>query len=147
MSGIKDKVVQTFIEELFEKTHNWQVNSLNGENNQIRPEEMRATLLSWLGEHEQAIINPSLMLVGFDPHFNTPVELLHMISLSIVKYVWHTSHTHGRTTKNQFLQFTYRLQMSTDYLSNPSKLHYELCQLVDWLATQNTDPISCFQVI
>ena len=49
--------------------------------------------------------------IGYDPHEDTPIELLHTILLGIVKYVWHDTHTAWKDAEKAL--FSVRLQ-STD---------------------------------
>ena len=47
---------------------------------------------------------------GYDPHCDTPIKLLHTILLSVVKYVWHSTHTIWK--ESQKALFSLRLQVT-----------------------------------
>lgn len=123
-TGTKDKIVQMFIDELIGKMCKGHVNA-NGQ--QISPENIESMLRSWLAKHENNIINLSFTLPGFDPHTDTPIELLHTISLGIAKCIWHSSHTPWK--KDQESTFAVCLQAANvDGLSiQPICANYIMC--------------------
>ncbi|EDR00603.1 uncharacterized protein LACBIDRAFT_334078 [Laccaria bicolor S238N-H82] len=78
-------------------------------------EEISNRLMMWVGERKGELLNPSistpalpLLDPGYDPHLDTPIELLHTILLGIIKYVWYS--THSTWKDNQKLLFSLRLQ-------------------------------------
>ena len=89
-SGVKDKIVQLFIDEMLSKGRDEQ----RSEDGDIILQVDKTNVLeAWLAEYANTIMNPSLVMPGFDPHSDTPMELLHTILLGIAKYSWHSSHT------------------------------------------------------
>ena len=101
-SGIKDKITQVFIEKIFNRS--------NSEHDSD-PATVQTNLEQWVKDNKHGIINSSLTFPGFDPHTDTPVELLHTISLGCAKYIWHSSHTPWK--RAQQLLFSVRLQAAS----------------------------------
>ena len=69
---------------------------------------VQAKLERWVEDNKDDVINSSLMFPGFDPHEDTPIELLHTISLGCAKYIWHSSHTSWKGVQQNL--FSVRLQ-------------------------------------
>ena len=115
LSGIKDKITQVFIEKIFDMCNS------NREGDQVNAQ---ANLESWVMNNKDNIINPSLTLPGFDPHEDTPIELLRTISLGCAKYIWHSSHSPWKSVQQN--RFAVRLQAaSVDGLSiHPIRASY-----------------------
>ncbi|KAJ6615369.1 hypothetical protein B0H10DRAFT_2220401 [Mycena sp. CBHHK59/15] len=77
---------------------------------------LKSELIQWMRDNEEKFYSPFLMLKGFDPAADTPVELLHTILLGPVKYIWHISHTPWSAEKKK--TYSIRLQATgTDGLS------------------------------
>ncbi|KAJ7024016.1 hypothetical protein C8F04DRAFT_1192874 [Mycena alexandri] len=55
--------------------------------------DIEQELIEWTQASSDQIYSGFLTMKGFDPARDTPVEILHTILLSIVKYIWHISHT------------------------------------------------------
>ncbi|KLO09372.1 hypothetical protein SCHPADRAFT_893177 [Schizopora paradoxa] len=104
-TGVKDKVCEVFIEQFIKASKEMRTRI-------PRPSEARieAELKSTLKSNEENILNPLLSMPGFDPHLDTPVELLHTILLGVNKYAWHMSHTPWKNLKDKQSQFVVRLQ-------------------------------------
>lgn len=85
--------------------------------------------MHWVKKHKAEITNSSLSMDGtilsssrsfpnrdkecaldYDPHLDTPVELLHTILLGIVKYVWHSTHTSWKDKGFERPTYALRLQ-------------------------------------
>ncbi|KAK1233556.1 hypothetical protein PQX77_003285, partial [Marasmius sp. AFHP31] len=101
--------------------------------------EAHNMLMAWVREHESEIYNsflttdgtvnlsptfPDLILIvnriGFDPAWDTTVEILHTILLGVVKYIWHYSTKMWSSSQKTI--FSQRLQAtSTDGLSIAKK--------------------------
>ncbi|KAL6300369.1 hypothetical protein BKA93DRAFT_740746, partial [Sparassis latifolia] len=75
-TGIKDKLAQHAIERLLA-----QYQTMKKKHPEMTRDAIAHKLQRWVDKH------------GFDPHENTPIELLHTILLGIVKYIRHMSHT------------------------------------------------------
>ncbi|KIJ35215.1 hypothetical protein M422DRAFT_181081 [Sphaerobolus stellatus SS14] len=100
-SGIKDKVTQGWIVKMLQKHK-----SIRIAEPELSSADIKVQVLEWLYSCTEEPWNPLLtfkgkscftmlineclwLLIGLDPHCDTPVELLHTILLGIVKYVWH----------------------------------------------------------
>ncbi|KAF8581622.1 hypothetical protein K439DRAFT_1618915 [Ramaria rubella] len=56
--------------------------------NYTKKDDLSETM-KWLNSQPGDPWSPLLDFAGLDPHCDTPVEILHMILLGIIKYVWH----------------------------------------------------------
>lgn len=43
--------------------------------------------------HREELLDSTLLLPGFDPSQDTPIELLHTFLLGVIKYLWHSTFT------------------------------------------------------
>ncbi|KAJ7354589.1 hypothetical protein DFH08DRAFT_922891 [Mycena albidolilacea] len=110
-TGVKDVYTQYWIEQILARA---------AEMCQQEPDVSEATikseLIQWTRDNEEKLYSPFLTLKGFNPAADTPVELLHIILLGAVKYVWHISHTPWSAEKKK--TYSIRLQAtSTEGLS------------------------------
>ncbi|KAF8226914.1 hypothetical protein L208DRAFT_1424932 [Tricholoma matsutake] len=87
-TGTKDKVAQYWIDILLKKAREMK-SQQPGRSTEAIAEELQGWLILQQGDK----INPLLSVAGLDPTQDTPVEILHMILLGIIKYVWHMLHT------------------------------------------------------
>ncbi|KAH9820476.1 hypothetical protein DFH28DRAFT_1217996 [Melampsora americana] len=74
-SGVRDKLNQLFLNPIHELRH-WN-KTKEAENEWIKINE----------EHHERVFNPFIRLRGLDGHKDTPVEILHVVLLGIVKYM------------------------------------------------------------
>ncbi|KAF7374036.1 hypothetical protein MSAN_00284300 [Mycena sanguinolenta] len=96
-TGIKDSYAQYWITKILNDCEDW-VKSERA--NRERPtrirdlrEEFAAKQRIWIDENFEDIINPFFLVPGHDPTQDTPLEILHVILLGIVKYIWFYSHS------------------------------------------------------
>ncbi|KAF7337257.1 hypothetical protein MSAN_02278200 [Mycena sanguinolenta] len=96
-TGIKDSYAQYWITKILNDCENW-VKSERA--NRERPtricnlrEEFAAKQRIWIDENFEDIINPFFPVPGHDPTQDTPLEILHVILLGIVKYIWFYLHS------------------------------------------------------
>ncbi|KAJ7633334.1 hypothetical protein DFH06DRAFT_1004418 [Mycena polygramma] len=75
-SGIKDTFQMVFLEQLFD--------SYKGKRGKAKQAALDAKLLTL----PKNITSPVWRIKGLDPHQDTPVEILHVILLGFVKYMW-----------------------------------------------------------
>ncbi|KAJ7885666.1 hypothetical protein B0H14DRAFT_3431620 [Mycena olivaceomarginata] len=76
-SGIKDTFQMVFLEKLF-----------NSYKNKRGKEERQAALDAQRQKLPKDITSPVWRIQGLDPHHDTPVEILHVVLLGFVKYMW-----------------------------------------------------------
>ncbi|KAJ7294046.1 hypothetical protein C8J57DRAFT_1042339 [Mycena rebaudengoi] len=76
-SGIKDTFQLVFLEKLFD--------SYKGKSGKKQKE---AALKATLDSLPEVTTSPIWRIKGLDPHTDTPVEILHVILLGFVKYLW-----------------------------------------------------------
>ncbi|KAG8953004.1 hypothetical protein FRC03_011958 [Tulasnella sp. 419] len=74
--GLKDRFQEFFIEKLYK--------SIKGKNGRAASMAMTAELSKLPKNHS----SPVWRIKGLDPHTDTPVEILHVILLGILKYFW-----------------------------------------------------------
>lgn len=102
-TGIKDAIAQYWIEQLVDEARKLRRGS---DGQRLTEAETVARLQIWLQEQTKQPFNPlfampgehyllQMLLIhqtilGFDPHRDTPVEILHTVLLGIVKYAWHS---------------------------------------------------------
>ncbi|EIN08604.1 hypothetical protein PUNSTDRAFT_28808, partial [Punctularia strigosozonata HHB-11173 SS5] len=89
-TGTKDKYLQYFIDQLAEKCRKIKdelKNSARSEGSSM-DSEVAAALQAIRNSFPDNIFNPALMVDDFDPHVDSPVELLHVVLLGVVKYWW-----------------------------------------------------------
>ncbi|KAJ6569397.1 hypothetical protein B0H19DRAFT_1257049 [Mycena capillaripes] len=76
-TGLKDKFQMVFIDKLF-----------NSYKKKRGPETKCAALDAMLASLPQNTMSPVWRIKGLDPHQDTPVEILHVVLLGFVKYLW-----------------------------------------------------------
>ncbi|KAJ6542980.1 hypothetical protein B0H19DRAFT_1212717 [Mycena capillaripes] len=76
-TGLKDKFQMVFIDKLFDSYKK-----------KRGPETKRAALDTTLVSLPQNTMSPVWRIKGLDPHQDTPVEILHVVLLGFVKYLW-----------------------------------------------------------
>ncbi|KAJ6623002.1 hypothetical protein B0H10DRAFT_1944299 [Mycena sp. CBHHK59/15] len=108
-TGVKDKVVQHWIDILLQKAWEMKANSPGRTADSIA-EELEAWLLKQPGDKVNPLLDISGQF-GLDPNRDTPVEILHTILLGIIKYVWYILHSGWSDAQRDL--FVIRLQ-STD---------------------------------
>ncbi|EIN04249.1 hypothetical protein PUNSTDRAFT_76480, partial [Punctularia strigosozonata HHB-11173 SS5] len=89
-TGTKDKYLQHFIDQLSEKCRKIKddlKNSSRGER-MSTDTEIASALQAMRHSLPANLFNPALMVDDFDPHADSPVELLHVVLLGVVKYWW-----------------------------------------------------------
>lgn len=107
-SGIKDAIAQYWIDQLIDKARALR-QGVDGP--KLTKAQAVERLKVWLETQTDQPFNPLLAMPGapeialtivsnlvlsfsgFDPHRDTPVEILHTVLLGIVKYAWHTFNT------------------------------------------------------
>ncbi|GJF00263.1 hypothetical protein PsYK624_165470 [Phanerochaete sordida] len=104
-TGTKDRYAQVIIERLLR-----QYKEMKAENPRLSKEDAVRQINAWVDRHLEELINASLAIDGYDPHCDTPIELLHTVLLGIVKYVWHMSHSSWKDAQKAI--FSIRLQSS-----------------------------------
>ncbi|KAJ6610918.1 hypothetical protein B0H10DRAFT_2165978 [Mycena sp. CBHHK59/15] len=110
-TGVKDVYTQYWIELILVRAA-----EMRRQNPDASEAAIESELIQWTRDNEEKFYSPFLTLKGFDPAADTPVELLHMILLGAVKYVWHISHTPWSAEKKK--TYSIRLQATeTDGLS------------------------------
>ncbi|KAF8150578.1 hypothetical protein B0H34DRAFT_801520 [Crassisporium funariophilum] len=78
LHGIKDTFQAFFLNQLFD------ISTKRGRSKQEKEKAMRGVARSFPAE----ITSPVWRIKDFDPHSDTPVEILHVILLGFVKYFW-----------------------------------------------------------
>ncbi|KAJ7574826.1 hypothetical protein C8J56DRAFT_1007846 [Mycena floridula] len=86
-TGVKDAFTQYWIKHILK----W-FKTLSEANNNQTESDITAELLKWVDENYEKIFSLFLTLKSLDSTKDTPVEILHTILLSILKYIWHYSH-------------------------------------------------------
>ncbi|THU86694.1 hypothetical protein K435DRAFT_868003 [Dendrothele bispora CBS 962.96] len=81
-TGVKDTLTQYWIKDLLTR---FVFHRKEGKTKK----QAENILLKWVSENRDKIYSPFLTCKGLDPSKDTPIELLHMILLGILKYVWH----------------------------------------------------------
>ncbi|KAJ6611590.1 hypothetical protein B0H10DRAFT_2285157 [Mycena sp. CBHHK59/15] len=110
-TGIKDMYMQYWIDQLLLRFKEHKIMEPDRSDRDIQEE-----LVQWTLDNRDKIYSAFLIMKGFDPTKDTPVEILHTILLGIVKYIWHISHT--AWTPEQKRTYSFRLQSTaTDGLS------------------------------
>ncbi|KAJ7580890.1 hypothetical protein C8J56DRAFT_896239 [Mycena floridula] len=122
-SGINDTFTQYWIEDILT-----QFKAMNKAGTNHTQEDITAELLKWVNDNHDKIFSPFLNLKGLDPTKDTPVEILHTILLSIIKYIWHYSHTQWTDSKKQtyvhHLQATNTTGLSIQAIRVPYIMQY-----------------------
>ncbi|KAI8983315.1 hypothetical protein BD414DRAFT_515805 [Trametes punicea] len=80
-SGIRDAFQSFFVDRLFSLT------TRTGRTRQEREADV-ADYVRTIPRYEEAATSPVWRIRDFDPHSDTPVEILHVILLGFVKYLW-----------------------------------------------------------
>ncbi|KAF8887471.1 hypothetical protein CPB84DRAFT_1816628 [Gymnopilus junonius] len=86
-TGIKDVYMQHWINTLINHAC-----TLQQQNPRLSAAQVQAMLMYWVNANKSTIYNSFLTLKGFDPMIDTPIEILHTILLSIVKYIWYIAY-------------------------------------------------------
>ncbi|KAJ7460434.1 hypothetical protein B0H11DRAFT_2316022 [Mycena galericulata] len=102
-TGVKDVYTQYWIEQILSRAA-----EMCRQNPDASEAAIKSELIQWTRDNEEKLYSPFLMLKGFDPAADTPVELLHTILLGAVKYIWHISHTAWSAEKKK--TYSMRLQ-------------------------------------
>ncbi|KAF8579603.1 hypothetical protein K439DRAFT_1648448 [Ramaria rubella] len=105
-TGVKDKLAQIWIMQVIQKAK-----QVKQENPNYTKKDVLSETMKWLDSQPGDPWSPLLDFTGLDPHRDTPVEILHTILLSIIKYVWHNLHT--TLDDNGRLLFVTQLQSSS----------------------------------
>ncbi|PBK72224.1 hypothetical protein ARMSODRAFT_853501, partial [Armillaria solidipes] len=87
-SGLKDTFASFFIDKL--------INSYKAK----RGDQRQEALDKAISEMCEEILSPVWRIKGLDPHSDTPVEILHVVLLGFVKYLWHDV-VHNQLSKNE----------------------------------------------
>ncbi|KAF7971893.1 hypothetical protein HWV62_19513 [Athelia sp. TMB] len=88
-TGSKDKYFQHFISTFAAVTAALKEKQKGGtESTSDKAEELRRELRKLREQMPDNLFNPVLELFDFDPSIDTPVELLHVLLLGVVKYWW-----------------------------------------------------------
>ncbi|KAJ6631589.1 hypothetical protein B0H10DRAFT_2159828 [Mycena sp. CBHHK59/15] len=102
-TGVKDVYTQYWIEQILSRAV-----EMCRQDPDASEAAIKSELIQWTRDNEEKLYSPFLMLKGFDPAADTPVELLHMILLGAVKYIWHILHTPWSAEKKK--TYSMRLQ-------------------------------------
>ncbi|KII85794.1 hypothetical protein PLICRDRAFT_115102, partial [Plicaturopsis crispa FD-325 SS-3] len=105
-SGAKDKYFQHYVDKLQNIC-----NEVRDRQKHVPPrpglskaEELREHLAEVRAALPDNLFNPVLRLRDFDPHRDTPVEILHVILLGIVKYWWRDAVSRSTTAQKELLK-------------------------------------------
>ncbi|KAF8587026.1 hypothetical protein K439DRAFT_1646027 [Ramaria rubella] len=112
-TGVKDKVSQIWIMRIIQKTK-----EIKQANPSYTKDEVQAEAIKWLDSQPGDPWSPLLLeFSGLDPHRDTPVKILHMILLGIIKYVWHNLHTSLDEDMRALFWFVYPTNLHVGYMS------------------------------
>ncbi|TBU25646.1 hypothetical protein BD311DRAFT_852410, partial [Dichomitus squalens] len=84
-TGTKDKYFQHFVDSLQTKLNQWREEHKGGGE---RAERMQTFLQDLRAKMPANIFNPVLQIPDFDPSEDSPIEILHVVLLGVVKYWW-----------------------------------------------------------
>ncbi|KAF8578930.1 hypothetical protein K439DRAFT_1648624 [Ramaria rubella] len=101
--GTEDWVAQAWILKIVAK-----VKELRSTHPGWSVEQVMAETQWWLEAQPSDPWSPLLSFHGLDPHWDTPMEILHTVLLGAVKYVWHQLHV--SLSKPAHALFVVRLQ-------------------------------------
>ncbi|KAI0080576.1 hypothetical protein K474DRAFT_1721483 [Panus rudis PR-1116 ss-1] len=105
-SGVKDGYSQYWIDHLLQRFQEMKTRE---------PSRPREEIQKELEDSNEAIAdevkyNPFLLMKGFDPSRDTPLEILHTHLLGDGKYAWHGTHTLWKNDDEKKALYTIRLQ-------------------------------------
>ncbi|EIN04922.1 hypothetical protein PUNSTDRAFT_47181 [Punctularia strigosozonata HHB-11173 SS5] len=104
-TGTKDKYLQHFVEKLLvecKKIEDKQA-TCPGLSGISKQDEIRLVLASLHEQMPKNILNPVLMVENFDPQQDSPVEILHVVLLWVVKYWWRDAVSHLSSKEKDIL--------------------------------------------
>ncbi|EMD34744.1 hypothetical protein CERSUDRAFT_28747, partial [Gelatoporia subvermispora B] len=135
-AGVKCSYAQHWVDNLIERAR-----VARRENPERSITDVQRELQEWVLQNRSDIINPFLLVDGFDPTKDTPVELLHTILLGTTKYVWYMTHSQWKDTQKQ--TFAVRLQSTnTQGLSIPPIRAKYIMQYANSLIGQQLKTVS-----
>ncbi|KAI0739725.1 hypothetical protein C8Q80DRAFT_1112112, partial [Daedaleopsis nitida] len=134
-TGVKDKYLQHFVDEIQVKLSKWReetknVNVPTGLTKKEMEREMLETLRQTLPEN---MFNPVLQIPDFDAHSDTPVEILHVVLLGVVRYWWRDACSHQNSEGKVILK-THLTSLDVSGLGIPSLRGHTLVQHAGSLA-------------
>ncbi|KAJ7760815.1 hypothetical protein DFH07DRAFT_771608 [Mycena maculata] len=113
-TGIKDSYAQYWISKILNDCEDWVKSERANRERSTLVRDLRAEFAAqrriWVDENFEDIVNPFFLVPGHDPTQDTSLEILHIILLGNVKYIWWYSHSiwkdHEKTTYSQRMQAT-----------------------------------------